>query len=323
MKKTSHKSIDRAPPPLILPAPVYPGDIIGLVAPAGSIVNQNNLEKGIQFLKDAGYKVKFHRDFRNTDGYLAGPDNERTDEFNSLWSDPEVKAIIAARGGYGSLRMLDDLDLEQIRLNPKIFIGFSDLTVLLTAILKNTGLLTFHGPVVTTLDSIDEHSKKSFLDTLAGNFVKYIKPDRLTIVRPGNAEGMLLGGNLTTLAHLLATPYELSWQGAILFIEDIGESPYRLDRLLTHLSKAQKLDDLSGLILGTFTEDDRTESPDLEKCICDRILELIGNKNIPIWADFPVGHGSRNLTMPLGARVKMDSENSTLKLLDSCFAHQD
>ena len=319
MKKTPHNSTCEAPPALILPSPVYKGDTIGLVAPAGSIINQDNLDRGINFLKDAGYKLKFHRDFRNTEGYLAGSDQERADEFNSIWSDPEVKAVVAARGGYGSLRMLDMLDLEHIQKNPKILIGFSDLTVLLSAILKNTGLLTFHGPVVTTLAGIDEDSRNSFLDTLSGNLSKCIKPDRLIIVQPGKAAGMLLGGNLTTLTHMLASPYEISWQGAILFIEDIGESPYRLDRLLTHLAKAQKLDDLSGLILGTFTEEDRTESPDLAKCICDRVLELIGSRNIPIWADFPVGHGSRNLTLPLGARVEMDSATGTLNLLESCF----
>lgn len=320
MKKTLPKPACEGAPPLILPPPLLRGETIGLVAPASSISNQENLQKGVQFLKDAGYKLKFHRDFRNTEGYLAGSDYERAEEFNSLWLNPEVKAVIAARGGYGSLRMLDNLDLEQIRLNPKILIGFSDLTVLLTAILKNTGLLTFHGPVVTTLDSIDELSQQSFLDTLSGNIPKSMQPDRVTIVRDGFANGVLLGGNLTTLAHLLATPYEMSWQGAILFIEDIGESPYRLDRLLTHLAQARKLDDLSGIILGTFTEADRTDNPELAKCICDRILELVGDKNIPIWADFPVGHGRRNLTLPLGTMVEMDSAAATLKLPDSCFA---
>ena len=118
---------------------------------------------------------------------------------------------------------------------------------------------------------------------------------------------------------MLATPYDTSWQDVILFIEDIGESPYRLDRLLTHLAKAQKLDNLSGLIIGTFAETDKTESPDLAKCICDRTLELVGDQNIPIWADFPVGHGSRNLTLPLGIRVQMDSVGKTLNLLESCF----
>ena len=319
MKKIPHNSTCGAPPALILPSPVYKGDTIGLVAPAGSIINQDNLDRGINFLKDADYKLKFHRDFRNTEGYLAGSDQERADEFNSIWSDPEVKAVVAARGGYGSLRMLDMLDLEHIKKTPKILIGFSDLTVLLTAILKKTGLLTFHGPVVTTLANLDEHSRNSFLDTLSGNVPKCIKPDRLTVVQNGKADGILLGGNLTTLAHMLATPYEFPWQDVILFIEDIGESSYRLDRLLTHLAKAQKLDDLSGLILGTFTEEDRTESPELAQGICDRVLELIGSKNIPIWADFPVGHGSRNLTLPLGTRVEMDPDTGTLNLLESCF----
>ena len=320
MKKTPYKPPSELPPALVLPSPVHKGDTIGLVAPSGSIINQDKLENGLQFLRDAGYKLKFHRDFRHTDGYLAGPDDERADEFNSVWSDPEVKAVIVARGGYGSLRMLDGLDLQQVQQHPKILIGFSDVTVLLTAILKETGLVTFHGPVVTTLASIDELSRKSFFDTLSGKIPPAVKPDRFTIVQDGKADGMLLGGNLTTLAHMLATPYEIPWQDVILFIEDIGESPYRLDRLLTHLSKARKLDNLSGLILGTFTESDRTESPELAKCVCDRVLELLGDKNIPIWSDFPVGHGSRNLTLPLGTRVEMDTARGVLNLQESCFA---
>jgi muramoyltetrapeptide carboxypeptidase len=320
MKETFHNSTLDQSPSVILPTAMQQGDTIGLVAPSGPIIHQDNLDKGIQILKDAGYKLKFYRDFGNTEGYLAGSDQERADEFNSIWSDPEVKAVIAARGGYGSLRMLDMLDLEHVQKNPKILIGFSDLTVLLTAIHKITGMVTFHGPVVTTLASIDQTSRKSFFDALSGNILPSISPDRLTIVQNGQADGILLGGNLTTLAHLLATPYDTSWQDVILFIEDIGESPYRLDRLLTHLAKAQKLDNLSGLIIGTFTETDTTESPDLAKCICERILELVGDQDIPIWADFPVGHGSRNLTLPLGIRVQMDSTGRTLNLLDNCFA---
>ena len=307
-------------PSPILPAAVQQGDTIGLVAPSGPIVNRDNLERGIHILKDAGYKLKFFRDFRDTEGYLAGSDQERADEFNSIWADPEVKAVIAARGGYGSLRMLDMLDLELVQKNPKILIGFSDLTVLLTAIHKITGLVTFHGPVVTTLANIDEESRKRFLDTLSGRIPTFLKPDRFTILQDGKAEGILLGGNLTTLAHMLATPYDTSWQDVILFIEDIGESPYRLDRLLTHLAKAQKLDNLAGIILGTFTESDNTESPDLAKCMNDRVLELLGGQNIPIWSDFPVGHGSRNLTIPLGIRVQMDTNAGTLNLQDKCFA---
>jgi muramoyltetrapeptide carboxypeptidase len=319
MKETFDNSTLGQPPSVILPAAMQKGDTIGLVSPSGPIINRDNLEKGIQILKDAGYTLKFYRDFVNTEGYLAGSDQERADEFNSIWSDPEVKAVIAARGGYGSLRMLDMLDLEHVQKHPKILIGFSDLTVLLAAIHKITGMVTFHGPVVTTLSSIDQTSKNSFFDTLSGNILPSISPDRLTIVQNGQADGILLGGNLTTLAHMLATPYDTSWQDVILFIEDIGESPYRLDRLLTHLAKAQKLDNLSGLIIGTFTETDTTESPDLAKCICERILELVGDQDIPIWANFPVGHGSRNLTLPLGIRVQMDSVGGTLNLLENCF----
>jgi muramoyltetrapeptide carboxypeptidase len=312
MKETADQLPDKMNDSLILPPAVRQGDTIGLVAPSGSIINQDNLNSGIHILNEAGFNLKFHRDFRKTPGYLAGSDQERAEEFNTLWSDPEVKAIIAARGGYGSLRMLDMLDWELIRKNPKILIGFSDITALLTAIFKKTGLVTFHGPVVTTLDSIDEQSRRSFFNTLTGQAPAFIKPDKIKILKNGKAKGRLLGGNLTTLAHLLATPHELSWENIILFIEDVGESSYRLDRLLTHLSQAKRLDGLSGLILGSFTNDKGEEEPDLTKTVYNRVLELFDEVDIPILANFPTGHSRRNLTLPLGINVEIDSSSKKI-----------
>ena len=307
MKKTSKRSSQKKETHPIYPPPVKKGETIGLVSPASPLINKDNFSSGVQILEKKGFKVKFNRKLLNSKGYLAGSDQERADEFNKLWADPEVKALIAARGGYGCLRMIDLIDMKQIRKNPKILIGFSDLTVLLNAIHKKTSLVTFHGPVVTTLADIDKQSQISFFNVLTGKTQNLIKPYKVKILKEGKAKGILLGGNLTTLVHMIGTPYEIPWNNTILFIEDIGESPYRLDRLLTHLYQAKRLQKVKGLILGTFTDEDRSENGKMQRTVQKRIAELLKNKDIPIWANFPTGHSRRNLTLPIGSEVEMDS----------------
>ena len=312
MKKTVKQSAPDKHRQVIFPPSLTKGDTIGLVAPAGPIINRSNFTAGVRILEKRGFRVKYNRHLLHAKGYLAGSDKERAEEFNSLWSDPEVKGLMAARGGYGCMRMLDLVDMQQIRKNPKILIGFSDLTVLLTAIHKKTGLVTYHGPVVTTLASIDKQSQTSFFNVLTGKTTGLIKPSRVQILKGGKAKGILLGGNLTTLVHMIGTPYELLWKDAILFVEDIGESPYRLDRLLTHLDRAGRLQKIQGLILGTFSDDNRKEDPGLARCVSELVLALLAKRDIPVWANFPAGHGRRNLTLPLGMGVALDSSAGTL-----------
>jgi len=307
MKKTGNKTAREPKTPIIFPPPINEGDTIGLVAPAGSLISRDAFASGVQLLKKKGFKLKFNRKLLNSKGYLAGSDRERADEFNRLWADPDIKAVVAARGGYGSLRMIDQLDMKLIRKNPKIFIGFSDLTVLLNAIRKKTKLVTFHGPVVTTLASIDRQSQKGFFDILTKKIPRLIKPSKIRILKNGKAKGTLFGGNLTTLVHTIGTPYEIPWNDTILFIEDIGESPYRLDRLLTHLEKAGRLKKIKGLIMGSFAGNDGKESTVLHKTVQTRITEILRDREIPVWTHFPTGHGGRNLTLPVGVEVTMDS----------------
>lgn len=315
MKKTADKSARPKSRQPTVPPPVAPGDTIGLIAPAGSIINKSNFEAGLRILENRGYKAKYSRRLINAKGYLAGTDQNRAEEFMRLWSDPEIKGLVAARGGYGSMRMIDLIDMQQIRKNPKILIGFSDLTVLLTAIQKKTGLVTYHGPVVTTLASINKKSLTCFFKVLEGEFSSGLKSTRFKILRDGNAEGILLGGNLTTLVHTIGTPHELPWHQAILFIEDIGEAPYRLDRLLTHLAQAGRLQKIKGLILGTFTNEEKKEKALLKRTVQNRVLELLAGYDIPIWTDLPVGHSGRNITVPIGVKVEMNSSEYMLKFI--------
>ena len=314
MKKTGKKTIREKKRPIIFPSPIQKGDAIGLVAPAGSLISRDNFAAGIQILEEKGFNLKFNRKLLARKGYLAGTDQERADEFNGLWSDPDVKAIVAARGGYGSLRMVDLLDMKQIRRNPKIFIGFSDLTVLLNAIHRKTKLVTFHGPVVTTLATIDRQSQTRFFDVLTKKISGLIKPSRIKVLKGGKAKGFLFGGNLTTLVHMIGTPYEIPWTGIILFIEDIGESPYRLDRLLTHLDKAGRLQKINGLLLGSFADNDKKERAVLLKTVQKRITEILNGRDIPVWTNFPTGHCRQNLTLPIGVEVTMDSNTGKLHM---------
>jgi muramoyltetrapeptide carboxypeptidase len=314
MKKTVKQDSRKKSRHVTSPPSITKGDTIGLVAPAGPIINKNNFTDGLRLLEKNGFRVKYNRHLLQTKGYLAGSDKERADEFNRLWSDPEIKALLAVRGGYGCIRMLDLIDMKQIRHTPKIFIGFSDLSVLLAAIHKKTGLVTYHGPVVTTLARIDKQSQTSFFDVLTGKKADLINHSKVMILKEGDAEGILLGGNLTTLVHMIGTPYEFSWENAILFIEDIGESPYRLDRLLTHLALSGRLQKIKGLILGSFSDDAGKENRAMQRVVHKRIIELLAGCDMPVWGNFPVGHSRRNLTLPVGVKVEMDTSAHTLHL---------
>ena len=316
MKRTVKKTTPTQKRRTVYPASIKKGATIGIVAPAGSLIDKENFAAGIKQLEKKGFEVRFNKKILSARGYLAGTDQERAHEFNTMWADPEVKALIAARGGYGCLRMIDLIDMNRIRKNPKIFIGFSDLTVLLNTITKRTGLVTFHGPVITTIADSDRQSQKSFFDTLLDQAPAQLIPAGLTIIKGGRAKGILAGGNLTTLAHTIGTPYEIPWQDAILFIEDIGEKSYSLDRLLTYLYKAGRLQKIKGLIMGTFSDENRKESSFLLKGVNERIAELFASGDIPVWTNFPTGHSRRNITLPVGVEVEMDS--STPKLVLHC-----
>ena len=298
----------------ILPPRLQRGDTIGIIAPAGPIRDQEQFAAGVRVIREMGFEVRFDRDIERREGYLAGEDARRAEEFNTLWAAPEIKALFAARGGYGSLRIAAHLDMEMIRAQPKILVGFSDITVLLCAVGKGADLLTFHGPTVSTLATCDQDSRTSLFDTISSpRPPEPIRPERLEILADGNAKGRLMGGNLTNLCHLVGTPYEPDWRQTILFLEDVGEAPYRVDRMLTHLATAGKFTEIAGLLLGEFTECGDTEA------IWRRALELTGG-NIPVWGNFPVGHGKRNLTLPVGLAAEMDSGRGRLLYNALCTA---
>ena len=310
MNKLNNTIYPLTAPKPIFAAPLKKGDTVGIIAPAGPVRNESDFSAGLKILHELGFKTRYQNDILRHHDYLAGTDQERLAELHELWRDPEVKAILAVRGGYGCLRLLPGLDFALIRQQPKILIGFSDLTVLLSAIRQQTGLITFHGPMLTTLPRSDRDSREAFFNLLTGRPRPEIKIKRLEILKSGQARGRLLPGNLTSLVDLIGTPWEPDWRDTIVVLEDIGEAPYRIDRLLTHLRAAGRLEQIAGLILGDFDQ-----CGDVE-LIWQRTLELLTHQPIPVWANFPCGHGSRNQILPVGAEAYFDSSASSLTILE-------
>ena len=297
----------------IFPPFLEPGDTIGVIAPAGPTIDHDAALAGIKLIEKKGYKVLLPDDLEQQD-YLAGNDKDRVQQFIDTWNNDEVKALLAVRGGYGSLRLLPYLDMQKLSKKPKILAGFSDITVLLNEISRQTGLVTYHSPMLATLARSDQNSQDSFFRVLNGNFTP-VNFYTTQILTNGTARGRLIGGNLASLIHLLGTPHEPNWVNNILVIEDVGEPPYKIDRMLTQLHLSGRLEKLAGLILGTFTGADGLEDESFET-IWKRAHELTEGK-IPLWANFPSGHGTRNVTLPVGMETVMDSASGQLEFIVS------
>jgi len=283
-----------------MPPVVRPGDTIGIAAPA-SPVERKPLDRGVRMLSDWGFTLRVPETLFASEGYVAGPDDIRAQSLTALFLDPSVKAIVCARGGYGSQRVLPLLDFDKIREHPKPVVGFSDITALLCALSEKCGWVTFHGPMVTTLASSDAESQRALHTALVSGVPPAIRPPAGVGLRPGVGSGPLIGGNLAILCHLLATPYEPLWEGRILFIEDRGEPLYRIDRMLTHLKLAGCLDRLSGLVVGQF------EGVKAQREVWEVVMSIVRGTGYPVAAGFPVGHGAANHTLALGMRAVLDA----------------
>ncbi len=290
--------------PMRRPPVLSAGDRIGIVFPAGPVRDRQRFDAGRRILHQMGFTTVCRPVLPPAGHYLAGRDEERAAELMDMWRDPSVRAVIAARGGYGCLRLLSLLDFDLLRRQPKLLIGFSDITVLHSAVQQRCGLVSLHGPVVTSLADDDTEGIRHFHATLTHAEPPPIRVNNLRILRAGRARGVLLGGNLASICSLIGTPFEPDFRNAILLLEDVGESDYRLDRLLTQLHLAGKLAEPAGVILGSFTDGGDPQTA------WTRVLEC--TTTAPVWANFPVGHGRRNLSVPLGAPVVMDSATATL-----------
>jgi muramoyltetrapeptide carboxypeptidase len=287
------------------------GQAIGIVAPAGP-VTPSEIQPGIDLLESFGYKVISSPHLYHRQGHVAGDDDTRLKDLHSMLDDGDVKAIFCARGGYGTLRLLEKINFDLIRKNPKIIMGYSDITALLLAIYKKTGLVTFHGTVVKELSKNKNRNLESFFDLVSSDKSLKLDLTKGIALKPGKAKGTLLGGNLSLICHLVGTPFMPSLKKSILFIEEKEEPLYRIDRMMTHLRLSGRLKDLAGLIAGTFKGCDDISS------INEVLMDAVSDLNIPMVSGLPVGHGPENISLPLGVQTSLDAEGMTLSITESC-----
>lgn len=301
-------------PPVIRPPRLHRGDTIGIIAPAAA-VEVEAVQRGQRVLEEMGFRTRVGEGMFSHHRYLAGPDARRAAELHAMFQDPQVKGIICARAGYGSGRLLPLLDFSALRRVPKVFIGYSDVTLLLNTFVQRAGFVSFHGPVVAG-EFANEFSLRA-----RDHFLRLVTAgkgeEELTFphtVRQGKGEGLLLGGCLSVLVTTLGTPFAPDTTDAVLFIEDVGEKSYRIDRMLTHLKQAGKLAHLRGVVFGEMggclgEGNDPTE-------ILTIIAETFAEYDYPVGFGLPAGHGSENLTLPLGTRVRLDGYRRCLVFLE-------
>ena len=290
------------------PPPLAPGDTVAVAAPA-SHVSREPWEAGVQVLQEWGFQVRCGSEVLKSRAWGAATDQLVARRFEELWLDPEVKAVIGVRGGYGSLKILPFLNLAALQHNPKRLVGFSDLTNLLWDLHRRLNLVTFHGPVVAQLADLTPEARENFYQWLVAPGPRPLAYPGLTVIHPGEAVGPLAGGNLTTLCHLVGTPFAPQFAGYLLFLEDHNEALYRLDRMLHHLLLAGVLDGVAGVVLGSF----------LNCGSHDGLLEVfttaLAPLKVPVLAEFPLGHQPDNHTLPLGAWARLNAAAGSLTLL--------
>lgn len=304
-------------PGTLIPTAVKKGQVLGVIAPAGQMHDLERFRKGVQIIKEMGFELKFPRDLWPGKHYLADSDENRAAEINAFFKDDEVAGLISLRGGYGCLRLLDKLDLTLISKKPKLLVGFSDITILQNHLFNAIGLVSLHGPVLTSLCDVTNDSLGRLYQAMTGNWQRSIAGSSLEILRDGPEEtGPIIGGNLASLITLLGTEYDNSWEGKIVFLEDTNEPLYKIDRMLTQLHLAGKFNGIKGLILGDFSITsnlDELEKLRYKEAIWYRVLELLEKENIAIWANFPCGHCEVNLTLPFGWSATMDHKSKKLR----------
>lgn len=313
---------------LVKPKKLLKGDVIGIISPASSVKDLTRIEKGVNYLEKLGYRVEVGQNVGKTHGYLAGTDDERLDDLHNMFKNKNVKAIINVRGGYGSGRLLDKIDYSLIKKNPKIFVGYSDITALQMAFLKKTGLVTFAGPMLAVdfwKDEVDSFTEEFFWNMITSTkkIGKLQNPDNESFYKltNGKGEGNLIGGNLALLTSLIGTPYLPSLKNSVIMFEEIGEDPYRIDRMFYQLKYAtNNFIDINGIIIGRFVDcyiKDK-ESPSLS--LNDVISDYFENLKIPVIYNVKHGHIEQNLTIPLGLKVKMNASRNFIEISESAVS---
>ena len=309
------------------PAQLRPGDTIGVVSPAGPLNDERleRLQSAIRYLENKGYNVVLGRYLRERHGYLAGSDDMRADDVNDMLRRDDVQAIFCTRGGYGLTRILEKIDYSAAMSQPKIMLGYSDVTALQMALLTQARMISFSGPMIAIELGADpapmtEDSMWSMLTSDVSEIsMDELSDDLAHIMSGGKAEGRLIGGCLSVLVSILGTPYMPDMNGTILLLEDIGEELYKIDRYLSQLKNAGILDAVKGVLLGRFV-DIAADENDNPIQLQDVLNFYFGSLKVPVLVNIPYGHSSLNLTLPIGCPVQLDADNHKVRLLESCFA---
>lgn len=314
---------------LIKPHALRTGDLVGVIAPATSVPDPERLALVEPTLRYFGLRARVGKYVANGSGHVSRTVSERLDDLHAMFRDPEVRAVFCIRGGYGSMQLLDKIDYDLIRRNPKIFLGYSDITAMHLAIQRRAGLVTFHGPIV--LSSFTDYTQQNFRRALfdarpAGKLTNpaesnTLRPEHpLRTVRGGVASGRLVGGNLSLVTALMGTPFEIDTRGRILFIEDVGEEPYRIDRMLTQLRLAGKFDEAAGIIFGECSEcgpNDYKPSLAWDATLGEVVDNAFSSLRVPVLSGLTIGHTADQLTLPLGVQAVLNADEKTLELKES------
>lgn len=298
-----------------LPPPLKPGARIGVVAPAGPI-RPALLRTGLAYLSRRGYRIVPGRHLRARHGYLAGTDAQRAADLNRAMADSSLDAVVFARGGYGCARIVERLDFSPLRKKPKLFLGYSDLTAFYAALDRATGIPGFYGPMVLNFNAAGrefrEPSLWSVMERRPG-WNRFPLSAR-GVVRPGTAEGKLVGGCLSVLVSLVGTPYDVDTRGKILFWEEVDELPYRIDRMLNHLRMAGKFAGLRGMVVGRLHRCPPTRGmPALT--LREMLRDHLRGTRFPVVIDFPAGHAPGKVTLPLGLPARLSTSERALRIL--------
>ena len=316
----------RPPRPLIKPRALKPGDLVGLIAPSG-VLDDATLQRGVSNLESLGFRVKLGANVRAAHGGYAGTVAQRLDDLHTMFLDREVKAIWAARGGSGCSALLPGIQYELIRNHPKILVGYSDITALHLAIHRHAGLVTFHGPVapstptdyaVTQMQAVlmSPRPETEIAMSVENSRMAAERPEfALRTFRDGIAEGRLIGGNLSVVCALIGTPYAAEMKNRLVFLEDVGEAPYRIDRMLTQLQQSQDLKTAAGIMLGVFQ---KSNVPAGEASLTlDEVLDgHFAASTVPAVYGYSFGHIQHQCTIPVGIKARLDTRSQTLTLLE-------
>jgi len=308
---------------IIKPKRLKQGDAIGIISPASSPDDLTKINHGVEYLEKIGYRVEIGKNVGTHEGYLAGSDLQRLSDLHEMFQNKNIKAIFAIRGGYGSGRLLDKIDYKLIRNNPKIFVGYSDITALQMAFFAKTGLVTFGGPMVAVdfHDEISPFTEEVFWRTITSNKkigrIQNPRKEKFYLLNKGRCQGRLLGGNLSILSSLMGTEFLPKLKDSILLLEDVNEAPYRIDRMFNQLRLAKILKQVKGIILGHFVDCYEPDPAKQTFTLNEVIIEYFQNSELPVLYNFKHGHIKENITIPYGLKCSLNATRGFIEIIEN------